>query len=174
MPPVSLRRCRSSSLSSFLASASAWRVFSLCLASSAASALLCSARPSAFLASSPVIAPAASFILPLAFSDILVLQSVAYSRIHNRRTLRINAKGRSPSEARTPARSVTASLRQLALSLHPPHRSRVVDLELRSAVRSGCKQLVVGGKHRPGVAAARLFEILERRPGASGPVIQCG
>src|SRR5215218_10777498 len=78
--------------------------FSLCLASSAASALLCSARPSAFLASSPIIAPAASFILPLAFSDILVLQSVAYSRIHNRRSLGINAKGRSPSEARTPAR----------------------------------------------------------------------
>jgi hypothetical protein len=32
----------------------------------------------------------------LAFSDILVLLSVAYSHIPNRRSLRINAEGRIP------------------------------------------------------------------------------
>src|SRR5215210_6017500 len=66
--PLSLSLCLSRSFSACLASASARLVFSLCLASSSASAFLCSARPSAFLASSPPSAPYASLALPTALS----------------------------------------------------------------------------------------------------------
>src|SRR5919202_5477131 len=67
--PLSLRRCLSRSLSACLASFSVWRVLALWAASSPAAPFLCWALPSAFFSSSPVKAPAASFILPLALSS---------------------------------------------------------------------------------------------------------
>src|SRR5215203_2673384 len=68
--PLSLRLCLSRSLSASLASFSVWRVLAVWAASSPAWPFLCCARPSAFFSSSPVTAPAASFILPLALSSM--------------------------------------------------------------------------------------------------------
>ena len=55
--PLSLTSCLSRSLSAALASFFAWLVLAFCAASFSASAFLCCARPSSFLASSPVKAP---------------------------------------------------------------------------------------------------------------------
>src|SRR5918995_3459325 len=70
-PPLSLRCCLSRSLSASLASFSVCLLLAFWAASSPAAPFLCWAWPSAFLSSSPVTAPAASFILPLAFSSIV-------------------------------------------------------------------------------------------------------
>jgi hypothetical protein len=82
--PLSLSSCFSRSFSACLAAAWACLVFSLCSASFSASAFLCRDRPYAFRSSSPVMAPAASFILPLNSSDIrvtsLVVQPFSSSR----------------------------------------------------------------------------------------------
>src|SRR5215211_3131213 len=83
--PSSLSLCLSRSFSACLASASACLVFSLCLASASASALRCSARPSALRASSPVMAPKASLALPLALSTCLPPFLVGSVRLDTRR-----------------------------------------------------------------------------------------
>jgi hypothetical protein len=70
---VSLHRRLSCSLSASLASYSVRLVIALLAASSPAWPYLCWARPSAYFSSSPVTAPAASFILRLAFSSIALL-----------------------------------------------------------------------------------------------------
>src|ERR687890_159873 len=67
--PSSLTFCPSLFRSACLASFFAWLVLCFCAVSSSAAAFLCCARPSSFLASSPVKAPQASFALPLALSS---------------------------------------------------------------------------------------------------------